>query len=544
MLENYIKYIIKFLTALVLLTVLVAFTITVRNNLEVKKNDTKITNDRKKVNPDQTTTLKIDNETTNNTSNLNDNTDNKVKETINNTSTSLNNDSTTKIETVEKDNSDTDFSLNFNSKTLNVGDTAKIDVISKQDDLKIDYKVMNKEVATVSANGTIKALNSGSTYLNVVANNNTAKIIELVVLDNKKQEDVTEDTEVYQPSNDIIINDKIDNDQSTTTKEEEQKNGWITIDGKKYYYKDNIKITNSYIDYIYLDNNGIAKKKIGTFSATLYGATAWANQELNIRKEATMNSNIIGTIPVGSKMTILASENTNTKYIKVKYNNLIGYVYSNFILINLPDVIPDMLYEITSASKSTASTANTAIPGITGKNLYGFTKKYNSKIDKETYYVPLLYPTAKKLQRAYNKARSEGYNLKVYDSYRPHDITISTNNYFRKLYNSNNKVKNAINYDKEGNYWGPSWFLASSVSAHNKGIALDITITSSNNQELKAQTAYDTLDTSSIVKYNNNVSNKLRNIMLSQGFSPLESEWWHFQDNDYKTSKVNTFHIK
>lgn len=544
MLENYIKYLIKFLTALVLLTVLVAFTITVRNNLEVKKNDTKITNDRKKVNPDQTTTLKIDNETTNNTSNLNDNTDNKVKETINNTSTSLNNDSTTKIETVEKDNSDTDFSLNFNSKTLNVGDTTKIDVISKQDDLKIDYKVMNKEVASVSANGTIKALNSGSTYLNVVANNNTAKIIELVVLDNKKQEDVTEDTEVYQPSNDIIINDKIDNDQSTTTKEEEQKNGWITIDGKKYYYKDNIKITNSYIDYIYLDNNGIAKKKIGTFSATLYGATAWANQELNIRKEATMNSNIIGTIPVGSKMTILASENTNSKYIKVKYNNLIGYVYSNFILINLPDVIPDMLYEITSASKSTASTANTAIPGITGKNLYGFTKKYNSKIDKETYYVPLLYPTAKKLQRAYNKARSEGYNLKVYDSYRPHDITISTNNYFRKLYNSNNKVKNAINYDKEGNYWGPSWFLASSVSAHNKGIALDITITNSNNQELKAQTAYDTLDTSSIVKYNNTVSNKLRNIMLSQGFSPLESEWWHFQDNDYKTSKVNTFHIK
>lgn len=544
MLENYIKYLIKFLTALVLLTVLVAFTITVRNNLEVKKNDTKITNDRKKVNPDQTTTLKIDNETTNNTSNLNDNTDNKVKETINNTSTSLNNDSTTKIETVEKDNSDTDFSLNFNSKTLNVGDTAKIDVISKQDDLKIDYKVMNKEVASVSANGTIKALNSGSTYLNVVVNNNMAKIIELVVLDNKKQEDVTEDTEVYQPSNDIIINDKIDNDQSTTTKEEEQKNGWITIDGKKYYYKDNIKITNSYIDYIYLDNNGIAKKKIGTFSATLYGATAWANQELNIRKEATMDSNIIGTIPVGSKMTILASENTNSKYIKVKYNNLIGYVYSNFILINLPDVIPDMLYQITSASKSTASTANTAIPGITGKNLYGFTKKYNSKIDKETYYVPLLYPTAKKLQRAYNKARSEGYNLKVYDSYRPHDITISTNNYFRKLYNSNNKVKNAINYDKEGNYWGPSWFLASSVSAHNKGIALDITITNSNNQELKAQTAYDTLDTSSIVKYNNTVSNKLRNIMLSQGFSPLESEWWHFQDNDYKTSKVNTFHIK
>ena len=438
--------------------------------------------------------------------------------------------------------------------------------------------------SSVSESGTIKALKKGSTYLEVNVNEDSSKIIELVVTnsttnnvnnnssnnnqntnsstskDNNQSTDTSDksnssntptkpsdsnnNSSTTNDSNQTTDNDKTDTKNDTTTTPS-VKNGWYTINGKKYYYKNGVKVKNSYVDYIYLNKNGVAQSKIGTFSATLYGATAWTNQSVNIRKAANQNSSLLGTIPTGGKVKILFSDNSSTKYIKIKYNNITGYVYSDFLLINLPDVIPDMLYEITSASSSTSKAANTAIPGITGKNLYGFTKKYNSKIGKETYYAPLLYPTAKKLQSAYNKAKKDGYNLKVYDAYRPHDVTVSSNSNFRKLYNSNSKVKNAIDYDKEGNYWGPSWFLASSVSAHNKGVALDIAITNSKNQELKAQTAYDTLDTTSIVKYNNSVANKLRSIMLSQGFSPLESEWWHFQDNDYySNSKVVTFHLK
>ena len=63
--------------------------------------------------------------------------------------------------------------------------------------------------------------------------------------------------------------------------------------------------------------------------------------------------------------------------------------------------------------------------------------------------------------------------------------------------------------------------------------------------KLKAQTSFDALDTIALVKYNNSIFNKLRSIMLAQVFSPLASEWWRFQDNDYyNSSKVNTFHIK
>lgn len=596
--DNYVRYLIRFIAILFLVGVAFLFVIVIKNNTTSKLNNkTDLTN---VINHDEADTTKEDSKTsdtkkeettkestTDNTSSTTNNTTSKsitkyngtnsttttksntttnstaktvTSNETNNSNNTNNQKETVKTEETKKDTStsktDTDkeveFSLNFDKKTLKVGETDKIVVTSDTKNLKVNYKSFDKSVATVTSTGTIKALKKGSTYLEVNVNEDSSKIIELVVTNsttnnvnnNSSNNNQNTNSSTSKDNNQTTDNDKTDTKNDTTTTPS-VKNGWHTVNGKKYFYKNGNKVTDSYVDYIYLDKNGVAQAKIGNFSATLYGATAWTNQSVNIRKAANQNSSLLGTIPTGGKVKILSSDNSSTKYIKIKYNNITGYVYSDFLLINLPDVIPDMLYEITSASSSTAKAANTAIPGITGKNLYGFTKKYNSKIGKETYYAPLLYPTAKKLQSAYNKAKKDGYNLKVYDAYRPHDVTVSSNSNFRKLYNSNSKVKNAIDYDKEGNYWGPSWFLASNVSAHNKGVALDIAITNSKNQELKAQTAYDTLDTTSIVKYNNSVANKLRSIMLSQGFSPLESEWWHFQDNDYySNSKVVTFHLK
>ena len=107
-------------------------------------------------------------------------------------------------------------------------------------------------------------------------------------------------------------------------------------------------------------------------------------------------------------MTILSAMDGKTKYIKMKYGNTTGYVYSDYIMINLPDVIPDMYYEITNADSSIFKSAGYSISGVTGKNLYGFKKKYNSKIGKETYYAPLLFPVAKQLQKAYDNAVKQG----------------------------------------------------------------------------------------------------------------------------------------
>ena len=133
---------------------------------------------------------------------------------------------------------------------------------------------------------------------------------------------------------------------------------------------------------------------------------------------------------------------------------------------------------------------------------------------------------------------------KVYDSYRPYSVTKTIYNKFSALYNSNKTVKNKVNYDKNGVYWGPGWFLAQSASNHNRGIAVDIALTNKNGKDLKAQCAMHTLDTSALTKYNNENAKKLRSIMTGVGFETLQSEWWHFEEQNYKSSPVTDIKIR
>ena len=571
------------------------------------ENKGKSTNNINLTNNNAKTDVNSNNQTTNyNSSNQQVSNDKATSNDNEQNTNNENKETEKKIETANK-SEDIDFSLNFSNKVLEVGKTAQIVVNSNINNLNIKYKSFKTDVATVSESGAIKALKKGTTYIEVNVNQRISKVIELVVIDNNKptSSSINKNNKVAKSSstnknnkttssstnknnkvttssstdknNKVATSSSTDKNNKTTNSSTDKnnkvttssstnknnkvttssstdknnnistnktKNGWYTINGKKYYYKNNTKLTNRFVNYIYLDNKGVAQDKIGNFSATLYGAIAWTNRNVNIRREPIENSKLLGTIPTGAKLTILSSDNPTTKYIKISYNGIIGYVYSDFLLINLPDVIPDIVYYITNADKSLYKAANTSIADVTGKNLYGFSKKYNAKIGKNTYYVPLLYPVAKQLQGAYNIAKKDGYNLKIYDTYRPNDVTKYVNSKFRSLYNSNNNVKKLVDYDKNGSYWGPGWFLANNVSTHNKGIALDLTLTDKNNNELKAQTTMHMLDTRSTVKYNNSTANKLRSIMTSQGFETLESEWWHFQENNYSSSPINTFHLK
>lgn len=291
--------------------------------------------------------------------------------------------------------------------------------------------ITNEDIIQENNNQDIKeSVNDNSVVNQSTTQNNNKNISDNNVVNNEEpitNDDVKSPSNVYDnqsSQNEVQIPNNISNEDKkqqdsqpvsipqTQKKEEKIKNGWITENGKKYYYKNNKKLKDTYVDYIYLNNKGIAQDKIGNFSATLYGATAWANQKINMRKNAKNSSEVIKIIPVGGKMKILSSDDSNSKYIKVKYGDKEGYVYSDYIYINLPDVIPDAIYEITNANKSIFKSADKNISGVTGKNLYGFTKKKNEKIGKSTYYAPLLYPVAKQFQKAYNTAQKEGYNIK------------------------------------------------------------------------------------------------------------------------------------
>lgn len=75
-------------------------------------------------------------------------------------------------------------------------------------------------------------------------------------------------------------------------------------------------------------------------------------------------------------------------------------------------------------------------------------------------------------------------------------------------------------------------FLARVGSAHNMGIALDLTLETLDGEELQMQTRMHDLSWYSTIDRNNAQADLLNEYMTGAGFGILRSEWWHFQDNE------------
>jgi len=284
------------------------------------------------------------------------------------------------------------------------------------------------------------------------------------------------------------------------------------------------------------------------FEKNIKGSTGWATINLSIRESANDSSNILGTVNSGDAFLIMSEEGD---YWKVKYNGVIGYVNHNYCMINLPDIIPSIKYNISNASSSIYRSSNVDIPDITGTRLYSVGKVMNYKIGREEYIVPSLYSTAKMIYNGQVRALNDGYSLMIYDSYRPRSVSTLIANKLNILYQNNATVKDKIDYstglDGTRYFWGQSWFLAQSLSTHNVGSAIDVTLFDLNsNSEVVMPTLMHELSTDAIKYYSGNVSKisdnysvgmlnneyarKLDGYMTGAGMQTLASEWWHFQD--------------
>ena len=75
------------------------------------------------------------------------------------------------------------------------------------------------------------------------------------------------------------------------------------------------------------------------------------------------------------------------------------------------------------------------------------------------------------------------------------------------------------------------------ASAHNRGIALDLTLEKiSSGEELKMQSAIHDLSWYSAAYLNNDNAKLLEKYMTATGMRGLTSEWWHFQDDETRES--------
>lgn len=282
--------------------------------------------------------------------------------------------------------------------------------------------------------------------------------------------------------------------------------------------------------------------------------TVWPVKNLNAYSDAA-KSRVVGEVKTLDAQCVVAVENN---MFGINLNGSVCYIDSNYCLINLPEYLGSLCsYDITNSYSSIFMAHGFEIPGLTGVVIKGFENVY---LVDNSFLVPLLYPTAKRLETAAGNARDNGYRLKIYEAFRPHKAsvymyqtassiqysTLPESTYWGDDPGLNLYVQETDEYGmqtvRRKTYWelmvgNTSFTMGSFVSAgtsrHNLGVALDLTMESiDTGNELLMQTDMHDLSQYSAVNQNNANAKKLAEIMTSAGFRGISSEWWHFQDDD------------
>jgi D-alanyl-D-alanine dipeptidase len=130
---------------------------------------------------------------------------------------------------------------------------------------------------------------------------------------------------------------------------------------------------------------------------------------------------------------------------------------------------------------------------------------------------------AQALQKAAEEAQKKGFQLKIWDAYRPSSVQDAMRQI--ALGSPRPPALQGITAANINQYIAPA-----GQSKHNKGIAVDITLVK-NGSEVTMGSDFD--DFSSKAHYNSSNTNEktLRVIMQSAGFSSYDTEWWHFNYN-------------
>lgn len=158
----------------------------------------------------------------------------------------------------------------------------------------------------------------------------------------------------------------------------------------------------------------------------------------------------------------------------------------------------------------------------------------NDNFTKKTIYpynvCVLRINTAKKLVKANTQLEKLGYKIKVWDAYRPV--------YVQQIFWNIVKDSRFVANPKNGG------------SIHNKGCAVDVTLVKKNGNELIMPSKFDDFS-SNAYRTNPNMTNEakknmdlLTKCMVDNGFTTIDTEWWHFEDADSKNYKIANINLK
>ena len=296
------------------------------------------------------------------------------------------------------------------------------------------------------------------------------------------------------------------------------------------------------------------------FELPVVGATAYVSVNTLVYSNSDLSGEVVGDLSASDAFYI--TEDKGAVWKICSYSGIEGYISNSTCFINLPDIIPSIVYNITNSSSSIFLSSKKEIPNVTGEKLMDF-YKYNERYDKDMYMAFIQYPMAYKIQQAQNSALKDGNTLVIYESYRTYEAQMRVADSLIELAATNDEVNAGLS----GSPWALNWFIATGLSTHQMGCAIDVTIAHIDGfdvqncgehrflnvidcEEYQMQCAMHELSTQAVslaypVNGRDNqwvdvpdnslmteASKMLKKYCTEAGMAPLASEWWHFDDWD------------
>ncbi len=150
---------------------------------------------------------------------------------------------------------------------------------------------------------------------------------------------------------------------------------------------------------------------------------------------------------------------------------------------------------------------------------YATADNFTKQVLYQNHTLFLRQDAAEKLAKVQDSLRKAGFGLLVYDGYRPYSVT-------KKMWAIVPDDRYAAN--------------PATGSGHNRGIAVDLTLTGLNGQPVLMPTGYDNFTDSAHHGFMQLPAGAiqhrelLKNVMEYFGFKALPTEWWHFSLPDAK----------
>lgn len=311
-----------------------------------------------------------------------------------------------------------------------------------------------------------------------------------------------------------------------------------------------------------LDDHGVLREGIfvpQNFELPLEGATGFVGAEmLHLYESPDESSPVLRRLAAGDMFYI--RKESGDYWQVCLLDGTVGWLQSELCMLNLPDVLPSVVYENPNASASVFRTCGEAIEGITGEKLYD-ESFYNQRLGRDEFVMPINYIMAQKVGAAQKSALQAGDCLKIVETFRPYEVQMQVKAALYAKARGDKTLMAALN--KGG--WNIGWFIATTLSNHQRGVAMDVTLLRVAEQtehrmagcpfvqvkgeeypmpsalhELSSAAACFTgpVLSTSATAWKKAVAadtmtegaRRLQGYCTAAGMTPLASEWWHFND--------------